>query len=519
METAPHFAKTPRVLCVDDEESAHTYLEAVMAAQGYEVVKAYNGREALKILATERIDLVLLDIMMPDMDGYEVCRRIKADRALSHIPVVMLTGVMSKDARIKSIEAGAEDFLQKMQNHEEVAARVRMLLRVKDLNDRLAQSLENIKDLTSYGERVIRGFDPLRFDFLENVDGTVRRLIRKTADALDKPLIIIVGVTEGPRRRWFQYEFVFGELVRMDIPLERDVDLAALLGRDDSRTVFFNGGGSRDEWPRQLKRIETINIDIVNAVAYLSEDLCLLAVNYGREVTPYDALVVENLAVQSRFLRSLASQVKEVDEVFVYTVHALARAAEANDEDTGRHIIRVGEYSAVLAERMGLDGAFVSAIRLQATLHDVGKIYISPEILRKKGKLTPQEWIEIKKHPLFGAKIIGPHPRFRMAHVIALNHHERWDGTGYPRGLMGEAIPIEARIVNLADQYDTLRIPRWHKPALDHVTASRILNKGDDRTSPSHFDPKVLRAFRETAFLFEEIYERLKDPARARGTG
>ncbi|MCX7635022.1 MAG: HD domain-containing protein, partial [Syntrophales bacterium] len=123
---------------------------------------------------------------------------------------------------------------------------------------------------------------------------------------------------------------------------------------------------------------------------------------------------------------------------------------------------------------------------------------------------TKEEWIEIKKHPVYGAKIIGSHPRLVMAQSIALNHHERWDGSGYPRGLKGEVIPIEARIAILADQYDALRTSRGHKPAFGHEETVRVLIQGDGRTMPQHFDPQVLRAFRETAFLFAEIYETLR---------
>ncbi|MDI9569888.1 MAG: response regulator [Pseudomonadota bacterium] len=503
--------RQPRILYVDDERSSHVYLEATLAPQGYELIDAYSGEEALRILEDGRIDLVLLDIMMPDMDGYEVCRRIKGEERFAHIPVVMLSGLQSKEARIKSIEAGAEDFLQKMQNQEEVSARVRMLLHVRALNERLISSLDNIKSLTSFGENVIRRFDPLQFDFMENIESLIKQIIRRTADMIDKPHLMIVGVRSGETPwQWHHYEYVFNELVKMPVPFTLDIAAACPPDRKLPGMIHFNDHDHpRPSILAQLKKLQTINAHIANAVCYLSGELCIFAVNYGRDVTRYDAVVMENMVVQSRFLQSLAAQIQEVEDAFTYTVRALARAAEANDEDPGKHILRVGEYCAVLAERMGLGKAFTAAIRVQATLHDVGKIFTPAAILRKPGKLTSEEWMEIKKHPVYGAKIIGDHPRLMMAQSIALNHHERWDGSGYPRGLKGPAIPIEARITNLADQYDALRNARGHKPAYDHDSVCRILNQGDGRTLPQHFDPQVLKAFREADFIFADIYREM----------
>lgn len=193
-----------------------------------------------------------------------------------------------------------------------------------------------------------------------------------------------------------------------------------------------------------------------------------------------------------------------------YIIFSLARAAEANDEDTGNHIYRVGEYCAILAQELGLHPSTTHSIRLQATLHDVGKIHVNPSVLKKNGPLTDEEWLEVKRHPRSGSKIIGDHQMLAMAKEIALAHHERWDGGGYPFGLKGDEIPLSARIMNIADQYDALRSQRAYKPAFDHEKTCSIITEGDGRTKPEHFDPQVLAAFKRCKDQFAQVYQRLQ---------
>lgn len=201
-----------------------------------------------------------------------------------------------------------------------------------------------------------------------------------------------------------------------------------------------------------------------------------------------------------------AASICENAQLLEYMVFALGRSSEANDEVTGNHIHRVGNLCALLAEEMGLDDSFVGMIRVQSALHDVGKINTPPELLRKPGKLDDAEFDVIKLHTVNGAEIIGRHPWLNMARNIAIFHHERWDGSGYPHGLKQKDIPLECRIISLADQYDALRSARPYKVALDHDTVCRIILEGDGRTVPSHFDPEVLAAFSRIKHRFNELY-------------
>ncbi len=196
-------------------------------------------------------------------------------------------------------------------------------------------------------------------------------------------------------------------------------------------------------------------------------------------------------------------------------IHCLARAAEFRDDDTGRHIVRVGRYAALIASQLGWDPARVEMLELAAQLHDVGKIGVPDAILAKPGKLTPEEFeiiqrhctismqifeslseperSSLRKHAELGERLLSGcgSPVLDMAARIALTHHERWDGTGYPIGLAGEDIPLEGRITAVADVFDALSTKRSYKPAFPRKKCFSILEEGRG----THFDPQVLQAF------------------------
>ncbi len=202
----------------------------------------------------------------------------------------------------------------------------------------------------------------------------------------------------------------------------------------------------------------------------------------------------------------------ETEKAFQVSISLLSRAAEIHDEETGNHIFRVNEYSYQFARLLGMSEAWCEQIRYSAQLHDVGKMSVDSAVLKKAGRLTDQEKQEMDRHTIYGHRILSGTPRLEMAARVALNHHEKWDGSGYPGGKKGEDIPLEARIVQLADIYDALRSERPYKSSFSHEEALRILSEGDDRINPKgHFDPNLLAVFRKNHLRFARVWKKMQD--------
>jgi putative two-component system response regulator len=210
--------------------------------------------------------------------------------------------------------------------------------------------------------------------------------------------------------------------------------------------------------------------------------------------------------------REVEDKIKQIREGYIDTIIRLTTVAEYKDEETAAHIRRVGRYCQQMAKHLGWSEEDQETILYASPMHDIGKVGIPLEILLKSSKLTPQEFALVKTHTLIGADILHDSKSnyLQMAETIALTHHERWDGTGYPRGLREEEIPMAGRIMNIVDQYDALRGRRPYKPSLNHEVAVKIIVEGDGRTSPGHFDPNLRRVFLELVPVFKDIFETLE---------
>jgi len=307
-------------------------------------------------------------------------------------------------------------------------------------------------------------------------------------------------------------------------------------------------GVSGIELMKELRLLpETAHIPIVMMTSHTEAQTRYEALESGANdflLKPLDALEILprvrnllSLRMHQKWLEQtserLEAEVRKrtaaLEKAHHHAIHCLARAAEFRDNDTGRHVVRVGLYSALIARELSLGEEFAVMIEQAAKLHDVGKIGIPDQILLKPGQLDESEYAAMRSHSGLGrhviegtvaADVLPAHasigsqilaiddsPLLTMASEIAYSHHERWDGNGYPRGLRGEEIPLSARIVAVADVFDALSSRRPYKPAFDPVVCSRILREGRG----TQFDPVVLDAFLSGFDRAVEILERLKD--------
>jgi putative two-component system response regulator len=221
------------------------------------------------------------------------------------------------------------------------------------------------------------------------------------------------------------------------------------------------------------------------------------------------------VALQAELQNVVRSQ-KRLKASYLDTIFRLITVAEFKDEAAASHVKRVGLYCAHFAKQLGWDDERTEMIRYAASMHDIGNIGIPSDILIKPSRLSPEELALVRTHTIIGGKILqgSESSLIQMAEIIALNHHERWDGMGYPFGLKGEDIPIEGRIAAFADQYDALRSVRPYKPHYDYVKAYRIMVEGNERMGPHHFDPQLIEIFKDTHKAFESIYDNDQDLSR-----
>lgn len=359
------------ILVVDDDPAVRRRFSRLLDSDAIEVEPARDGYEACAKLKLG-VDLVLLDTEMPGMDGYEALLEIREDHHHGQVPVLMTGPNDSYSDRVRALEAGADEFVCKSTDDEEIRLRVRSLLRLKKGRDRVEQQLLDLRRTT------------------ERTEAELREALAEVAAA---------------RRR-------------------------------------------------------------------------------------------EN-------------------EAHMEAVRTLAVVAESKDQTTGKHVSRIGHYCRLMGELMELPPGQIAMLTLAATTHDVGKVAIPKSILRKPGKLTSEEWEVMKKHPVVGGEILGVSSSaiLKAGKTIAMTHHEKWDGTGYPRGLVADEIPLWGRICAVADVFDALTSDRPYREALSYDRAREIIAT----SAGQHLDPELVDLFLSNFNLVLKIKEKEPDIFQAAG--
>ena len=232
-----------------------------------------------------------------------------------------------------------------------------------------------------------------------------------------------------------------------------------------------------------------------------------------RKILASQDAILEQRARTQAIAQGFSTQLKELEErvdiAYRDALSLVTGAAEHKDPETGEHLQRLSLYAERLCEEMGLSSDETLLIKLAAPLHDVGKVGIPDAIMRKEGPLDANEWEVMKTHTTIGGEILSgsTHPVVAKAAEVAIGHHEKWDGSGYPDGKQRKDVPLSARIIAIADVYDALRSKRPYKEAWSHEKAVSIIVEGDGRTMPEHFDPDVLAAFKRCATDLGSLFE------------
>ena len=381
-------------------------------------------------------------------------------------------------------------------------------------------ALRQTLDLVALTDQTLQGLSHRKFTSDELYHEVLGKLLG--GNGRRGPAGILIA-TEGPEctccsGRVFhlrQEQLVEGsEVIAIDPGSSYAMSLVKLEGGSDVVAVnWMDICGSIEEFqnffhPQVIEAMAEPILNFVSSRISVESPGVIVAFNYPGRATEYDADVLRSAAVMISSLMTVSNGMRQTEAAFGYTIEALARACEAAEQDTGNHIVRVNRYAGALAANMGFNLAFIQDMSISAQMHDVGKIRIPVEILLKEGPLTPKEMQLMRQHPAFGVEILGDSPRLKVAREIALSHHENWDGTGYPKRLKGERIPISGRIVKVADVYDALRSKRSYKKPMTHEEAMQVFRDGDDRINPAaHFDPAVLAAFFKIDHMFDMIYD------------
>jgi len=656
-----------RVLVVDDDATVGRVIRLNLAAEGYDVQVATSGAEALELVPSTRPDCILLDIMMPEMDGLEVCRRLKTSQETVHIPVIMLTAKAQVDDKLAAFNLGADDYISKPFDVYELSARLKAVMsrasyariaaenarllqearqrqREAETLQRLAIQVAAMRDLDQVlqfvakeardlvqadaaflrlsreGHLEVRAQSPDQLppvppqepDLAESVArnraarGAITALgsielnpashiptglqVWSVSIAGSEPLGALTVWSNLPRQFSARERELLDALatqaaiaVENSILQEKMHRLSVtdpLTGVANHRELLARLDSALDSARRQDKPLSALMIDIDNfkeindsfghpigdevlrvvatALAAGSRPADLVARYGGDEfmvVLPDTnaesahtmaqrlADVVEQSTIPASFDRirlsvsigiaafpadaeSRRPLIQSADQAMYFakhegggrichidssiqtyerdparlhalleranlaTIEALAAAIEARDPYTHGHTERAGEYAVALAAELGLPPSDRAALRLAAVLHDIGKIGISDAILKKPQRLTPSEYETIKEHSQIGFEMLKSVPFLKDELAIILHHHERVDGTGYPAGLQGEAIPIGARILLVADALDAMTSDRTYRRALPLEEAIRRLRAG----AGSQFDAKVVQA-------------------------
>ena len=453
------------ILIVDDNEvNIQTLLE--LLGNKYDILASLDGEQALEILNEEKVDLVLLDIMMPGIDGFEVCRRIKADKKTHEIPVIFITAKTDENSIEEAYEVGGVDYITKPFSAKEILSRVNSHIALSNQTKKLEEDLEeNSLVLEQYKQIIDKSMLVSKTDLKGNIT------------YVNEAFVEVSGFKEE-------------ELLGKSHNIVRHLEMPKDAFKDMWKTIK-----EKKMWQGEVKNLKK------NGQYYVVQATVMpILDSHGN--------IVEYISIRKDITKEYDLQ-KEIEETQKEVVFTMGAIGETRSKETGNHVKRVAEYSRTLAKCLGLSDEKVTLLADASPMHDIGKVAINDNILHKPGKLTDDEFVIMRTHAELGYKMLAHsnRPLLKTAAKIALEHHERWDGNGYPRHLKGEEISIEGRITAIADVFDALGSDRVYKQAWEDEKIFQYIK--DEKGK--QFDPCIVDAFFDNLDEILQIRERFRD--------
>ncbi len=467
------------VLLVDDEKSICDILAMFLGKRGFTVYQAQSGPAAIEIISSTPIDLVLSDIKMPEMSGVELLKWIKGYNQF--LPVIMTTGFPTLDSAIEALKLGAFDYLTKPFHLEEIGEKVRRALLNRQLEEEnlLFSKLVSLHEVTKVLSSTHK-VDDLNVRFLDYS----LRIARADFGALmlyDAEKVLSVAASTPPPDGLMSWdEALFAAAGEWSIGSEEA--LALKQGdkppKGSDFPVLPDAVGAYICFPLKAPK-RTLGV------------LNLVRKNAAQPFSNVDLEIINVLSSQASISIENARLYHNIRNNYLKTVRGFALAVEAKDQYTHGHSENVMKFTVVLARKIGLSPQDVEQIKYAGLLHDIGKIGVSEAILNKPGRLSDEEFEEIRKHPELGARIISDVPFLKSLVPLVRHHHEFYNGAGYPDGIAGENIPFGARVLSVADAFEAMTSDRPYRKSLPRTVATDILRK----ESGTQFDPSIVDAF------------------------
>ena len=469
------------ILVVDDSNLLRNILREELEAEGYDVHLAEDGARGLELVRDLRPDVILLDVVLPEMDGFEVCRLIKDDESLAHIPILILSSRNELKDKLAGFEAGADDYLTKPFFTKELVARLKTTIRMKETMENQRKVGESyLEMLFGIGSAII---SPFKLE--DEVDIILRQALGTVGTGRGAVLLhdskkglLEVRGCEGYDRS----KLKVGDSCRISDKLpvvdasEPDAEQGIRLYEDPARNTVFIPMVAKE------RLVGGIELDLGSGKKALSAQ---------------KQKVLYALASQAAIFIENARLERDVRSMFLNIIVSLAGAVDAKDAYTHGHSLRVARTSLLVGKMQGMPREAMEPLLLSAILHDVGKIAIPDDILKKTGKLTPDEYDSMKNHVTAGARMLAHIPALEEVIPGIRHHHEHWDGSGYPDGLIGDGIPLTGRIILIGDAFDAMSTDRIYRKGMGvPVSIERMIE-----SAGRQFDPKLVdimeRAYRE----------------------